>query len=219
MIYGIGSATVAFRENFPFTMQSSPLNKVHSESEATRSDREAKLEAQGEMPPRKETTEAQTEPIPEAYIPPAKVERKFLVAEIPKVLGLRDGLRVSQGYLAVEKDGSEVRIRKTDKAASLFVKNAAGKAQVEVEVPLTADQINALWPLTEGRRMSKVTYQLDVADTPVTLDMYEGQLSWLHIAEAEFQGRTVAEAFTPPPWFKREVSDLPAYKHSNLARE
>jgi len=154
-----------------------------------------------------------------AYEPPARVERKFLVGEVPKVLGLRDGLRVSQGYLAVERDGSEVRIRKTDKGASLFVKNAAGKNQVEVEVPLSASQIEALWPLTEGRRMSKVTYQLDVADTPVTLDMYEGQLSWLHIAEAEFPGQTMAEAFTPPPWFKREVSDLPAYKHSNLARE
>jgi CYTH domain-containing protein len=223
MIYGIESATVVLRRNFPFTMQSPAQNKLHPENEVvgserafSRSEREVKLEAQT---PLGNDAAASEEAVSAAYVPPVKVERKFLVAEVPKVLGLRDGVRVSQGYLAVEKDGSEVRIRKTDQGASLFVKNAAGKAQVEVEVPLTRDQINALWPLTEGRRMSKVTYQLDVADTPVTLDMYEGQLSWLHIAEAEFQGRAVAEAFTPPPWFKREVSDLPAYKHSNLARE
>lgn len=156
---------------------------------------------------------------PEAYLPPKKVERKFLVAEIPKVLGLAAGTRIEQGYLAVERDGSEVRIRKMAKSASLFVKSANGPGQVEVEVPLSNEQLAALWPLTEGRRMSKVTHKIDVAETPFTLDLYEGQLDWLHIAEAEFPGPTAAEAFTPPAWFKREVSDLPAYKHSNLARE
>lgn len=156
---------------------------------------------------------------PEAYLPPKKVERKFLVAEIPKVLGLAAGTRIEQGYLAVERDGSEVRIRKMAKSASLFVKSANGPGQVEVEVPLSTEQLAALWPLTEGRRMSKVTHKIDVAETPFTLDLYEGQLDWLQIAEAEFPGPTAAEAFTPPAWFKREVSDLPAYKHSNLARE
>ena len=147
------------------------------------------------------------------------MERKFLVSEIPNVLSLKAGTRIEQGYLAVERDGSEVRIRKMAKSASLFVKNATGPGQVEVEVPLSNEQLAALWPLTEGRRMSKVTHQIDVAETPFTLDMYEGQLDWLHIAEAEFPGPTAAEAFTPPTWFKREVSDLPAYRHSNLARE
>lgn len=199
-------------------MQTSAQTKSPTEREAHRRELEARLEAQEEMELRKKG-EKGSAPAADAYVPPAKVERKFLVGQVPKILGLRDGLRISQGYLAVEKDGSEVRIRKTDKGASLFVKNASGKNQVEVEVPLTADQVNALWPLTEGRRMSKVTYRVDVAETPFTLDMYEGQLSWLHIAEAEFPGPTAAEAFSPPAWFSREVSELPAYRHSNLARE
>ncbi len=204
------------------TMQSSAQTKQNS-------DREVELEAMAEMESHK--TESQRleslkerraksgEPLPSGYLPPAKVERKFLVGEIPKVLGLAAGSRIEQGYLAVEKDGSEVRLRKAPKSASLFVKNAAGPGQVAVEVVLTAEQTAALWPLTEGRRMSKVSHKVDVADVPFTLDMYEGQLDWLKIAEAEFPGPTAAEAFTPPPWFTREVSDLPAYKHSNLARE
>ena len=199
-------------------MQTSAQTKSPTEREAHRRELEARLEAQEEMELRKKG-EKGPDPAADAYVPPAKVERKFLVGQVPKILGLRDGMRISQGYLAVEKDGSEVRIRKTDKGASLFVKNASGKGQVEVEVPLTAAQVNALWPLTEGRRMSKVTYRVDVAETPFTLDMYEGQLSWLHIAEAEFPGPTAAEAFSPPAWFSREVSELPAYRHSNLARE
>jgi CYTH domain-containing protein len=200
-------------------MQSSAQTKQNS-------DREMELEALTEMESRKGGREssktardANGEQLPEAYLPPKKVERKFLVADIPAVLNLASGTRVEQGYLAVERDGSEVRIRKTPKGASLFVKNAAGAGQVEVEVPLVKDQFLALWPLTEGRRMSKVTHNIDVADIPFTLDLYEGQLDWLRIAEAEFPGPTAAEAFTPPAWFKREVSDLPAYRHSNLARE
>jgi adenylate cyclase len=190
------------------------------------SDREMELEALAEMEARGGGAASRSagrgpggELRPEAYLPPKKVERKFLVTEIPKVLNLAAGVRVEQGYLAVERDGSEVRIRRTKKAAALLVKNAAGPAQVEVEVPLSGEQLAALWPLTEGRRMSKVTHKIDVAEVPFTLDMYEGQLDWLNIAEAEFPGPTAAEAFTPPPWFKREVSDLPAYRHSNLARE
>jgi CYTH domain-containing protein len=190
------------------------------------SDREMELEALAEMEARGGGAASRTtgkgpggEQRPEAYLPPKKVERKFLVSEIPKVLNLAAGIRVEQGYLSVERDGSEVRIRRTAKAASLLVRNAAGPAQVEVEVPLSGEQLAALWPLTEGRRMSKVTHKIDVAEVPFTLDMYEGQLDWLNIAEAEFPGPTAAEAFTPPPWFKREVSDLPAYRHSNLARE
>lgn len=200
-------------------MQSSGQTKPPADREAHRREKEAQLEAQEEMELRKKGENGTDPRTAGIYVPPAKVERKFLVGQVPKILGLRDGLRISQGYLAVEKDGSEVRMRKTEKGSSLFVKNAAGKQQVEVEVPLTPEQVKALWPLTEGRRMSKVTYQVDVAETPFTLDMYEGQLSWLHIAEAEFPGPTAAEAFTPPAWFSREVSELPAYRHSNLARE
>jgi adenylate cyclase len=193
-------------------MQSSAQTKQNS-------DREVELEALAEMESRKGGRSRAGEPLPSAYLPPAKVERKFLLGEIPKVLGLDGGCRVEQGYLAVEKDGSEVRIRKTEKTGALFVKNATGPGQVEVEVSLTAEQTAALWPLTEGRRMSKVSHKVDVAEIPFTLDLYEGQLNWLRIAEAEFPGPTAAEAFTPPAWFKREVSDLVAYKHSNLARE
>lgn len=200
-------------------MQTSAQTKQNSE-------REMELEALAEMEARGGGKAARRngrgptgELLPEAYLPPKKVERKFLVTDIPKVLNLEGGLRIEQGYLAVEKDGSEVRIRKTAKDASLFVKGPSGANQVEVEVVITKEQLAALWPMTEGRRMSKVTHKIDVAEIPFTLDRYEGQLDWLNIAEAEFPGPTAAEAFTPPLWFKREVSDLPAYRHSNLARE
>jgi CYTH domain-containing protein len=148
-----------------------------------------------------------------------KVERKFLVGELPKVLALDSGMQVSQGYLAVEKDGAEVRIRLSGNQGALCVKTGSGQKQLETEIFLTKEQLAVLWPLTEGRRMSKTTHQVEIGNTPVCLDMYEGQLSWLRIAEAEFQSKHAAESFSPPQWFHREVTDILAYRHSNLARE
>ena len=150
---------------------------------------------------------------------PVRVERKFLVGELPKVLNLNQGRHVSQGYLAVEAGGAEVRILRTGDKGTLCVKTGSGQNQMETELPLTGEQLAALWPLTEGRRMSKVSYSVDIGETPVSLDMYEGQLSWLRIAEAEFKSYQSADNFSPPPWFHREVTDVHAYRHSNLARE
>jgi CYTH domain-containing protein len=151
--------------------------------------------------------------------PPVKVERKFLVGELPKVLNLNQGRQVSQGYLAVENGGAEVRILRSENKGTLCVKTGTGQHQTETEVALTPEQLAVLWPLTEGRRMSKVSYTIDVGETPVSLDMYEGQLSWLRIAEAEFKSHQSADNFSPPSWFHREVTDVHAYRHSNLARE
>jgi CYTH domain-containing protein len=153
------------------------------------------------------------------HVAPLKVERKFLVGELPKVLNLNEGRKVSQGYLAVESGGAEVRILRTENKGTLCVKTGSGQNQVETEVSLTAEQLSALWPLTEGRRMSKVSFTVDIGETPVSLDMYEGQLSWLRIAEAEFKSPQSADNFSPPPWFHREVTDIHAYRQSNLARE
>jgi adenylate cyclase len=153
------------------------------------------------------------------HVPTIKVERKFLIGELPKVLNLNEGRHVSQGYLAVETGGAEVRILRTQNSGTLCVKTGSGQNQIETEVALTPEQLAALWPLTEGRRMSKVSYTVDVGETSVSLDMYEGQLSWLRIAEAEFKSYQSADNFSPPPWFHREVTDVHAYRHSNLARE
>lgn len=66
--------------------------------------------------------------------------------------------------------------------------------------------------------MSKVTHKIDVVEIPLTLDRYGDRLDWLNIAEAVFPGPTAAEAFTPPPWFKRELNDRPACGYGNMAK-
>ena len=123
------------------------------------------------------------------------------------------------GKLLISRSPDTTRMLDRLEQRQLIIRERRIENRRVVEVAITKEQLAALWPMTEGRRMSKVTHKIDVAEIPFTLDRYEGQLDWLNIAEAVFPGPTAAESFTPPPWFKREVSDLPAYRHSNLARE
>lgn len=157
-------------------------------------------------------------PAPSPAAPPT-VTRKFLVGDLPKTLVLGEGRSIENGYLCVEKDGPEMFIRRTDDSATLCVRSDSGLDHSETQVPLTPGQLQTLWPLTEGRRACRISYQFTLHDIPITLDMYQGRLSWLRIAEAEFKGRRDAELFSVPAWLYREITDIIAYRNSNLSRE
>ena len=51
----------------------------------------------------------------------------------------------------------------------------------------------------------------------IELDVYEGALSGLMVAEVEFDDPWGAEAFIAPYWFGREVTEDPAYRNQRLA--
>ena len=66
---------------------------------------------------------------------------------------LPQGTPVRQGYLALDGDVS-VRVRDAGGDHTLTVKGGTGRERVEVERPLEADELAALWRLTEGRRVA-----------------------------------------------------------------
>lgn len=158
-----------------------------------------------------------------------EVERKFLVPVPPAaLLAAHPGQALAQGYLAVGGPGSpaEVRVRRQGaKANFLTVKSTdGGAARVEVELPLSAGEFAALWPLTAGRRVEKTRHRLaaDPSESgpglTLEVDVYEGNLAGLVVAEVEFpDGEAAARAFRPPGWFGREVTDDPAYRNAALA--
>ena len=49
--------------------------------------------------------------------------------------------------------------------------------------------------------------------------MYSGALTGLSVAEVEFATEDAADAFEPPAWFGREVTDDPRFKNQRLASE
>ncbi len=149
-----------------------------------------------------------------------EIERKFLVWEVPVDLDRRPSTEISQGYLAIEPDGSEVRLRRRDAQDTLTVKTGRGRVRGEQEIVLTAEQFDTLWPLTEGRRIEKTRYELPAGDgLTIELDVYRGALEGLVVAEVEFGTDAAGERFVAPQWFGPEVTDDDAYKNRRLATD
>ena len=49
------------------------------------------------------------------------------------------------------------------------------------------------------------------------VDVYEGGLAGLLTTEVEFSSLEEAEAFVPPVWFGKDVSEEKAYKNTSLS--
>jgi CYTH domain-containing protein len=146
----------------------------------------------------------------------AEIERKFLVPERPR--GLEDcrSERIEQGYLAANAE-SEVRVRSIGAKRVLTVKRGTGGERLEEEIEISDKQFDALWPATEGRRISKQRFYVPLDALTVELDVYRDQLDGLITAEVEFESSAASERFGPPPWFGDEVTDDRRYANQALA--
>jgi adenylate cyclase len=149
-----------------------------------------------------------------------EIERKFLVAEPPSHLERWPATAIEQGYVALDEDGTEVRVRRRDGRTWLTVKSGAGRVRVEEEIEIEPERFERLWALTEGRRIEKTRYELDAGDGLVLeLDVYAGDLEGLVVAEVEFESEEAAEGFTPPGWLGPDVTEDARYKNQRLARD
>ena len=148
---------------------------------------------------------------------PIEIERKFCVQEMPN-LTAHSGVAIAQGYLAVDVAGTEIRVRREGGHYYQTVKTGMGIKRIEVEMALTRVQFDILWPLTAGRRVKKVRYELTEGKWTIELDVYRGRLKGLVVAEVEFESVAESARFVPPPWFGGEVTDDARYKNANLAQ-
>ena len=140
-----------------------------------------------------------------------EVERKFLLAEEPD-LAWETQTRLRQGCIALDGD-TEVRIR----GNVLTVKRGGGLVRAEIEVPVDDRQAEALWRLTEGRRLEQVRKTVRRGELLFEVDVYSGALAGLVVAEVEFPDARTAAAFVPPPWLGREVTGDRRYANRALA--
>lgn len=147
-----------------------------------------------------------------------EIERKFLVSQIPS--SVTDGsqpLPIRQGYITEAPSGQQVRIRHKGDRYFLTVKGRGTLKRDEVEVALSADQFEALWPLTQGRRVQKKRYAIPYREHIIELDVFEGNLAGLVVAEIEFATVEESESLETPGWFGKEVTHDARYTNSHLA--
>src|SRR5215212_6266382 len=104
----------------------------------------------------------------------SEIERKFVLEAVPPEAAGAAATAIEQGYLAVDR-GVEVRLRRAGGEHLLTAKRGHGEARDEVEVKLYAEQFEALWPLTEGRRLRKTRRRVPLAEGLVAeVDRYGG---------------------------------------------
>lgn len=146
-----------------------------------------------------------------------EIERKFLLRAFPD-LSSTARKPIRQGYISQTGDSADVRLRQMGDGYFLTCKRGDGLVRDEFETRITAEQFDALWPATLGRRIEKTRYVGTLADgTQFELDVFEAALRPLALVEVEFSSAEAAQAFMPPDWFGDEVTDDPKYRNRALA--
>jgi CHAD domain-containing protein/CYTH domain-containing protein len=146
-------------------------------------------------------------------------ERKFLLSGLPERAQEVAAVHVVQGWLPGER--IQERIRRVSgvdgERYRRGIKQGAGPRRLETEEEITREVFEALWPLTEGRRISKRRRRIVEGRVSWDIDQFEGRD--LVLAEAELPARDVAASI--PEWLRpyvvREVTDDPAYLNYNFA--
>lgn len=146
-----------------------------------------------------------------------EIERKYLIDTLPRNLETFPCCQIEQGYLCTEP---VVRIRREDDSFYLTYKSAGLMIREEYNLPLTSNAYEHLRQKADGILISKKRYLIPFDNgLTIELDVFEGGLAPLLLAEVEFSTEEEANAFLPPDWFGEEVTYCNAYQNSNLSKE
>ena len=146
-----------------------------------------------------------------------EIERKFLLADdgwrnqCVRQERLRDGLIAIAG-------ARKVRVRIYADRATLTVKAKIGRsrdAEYEYEIPL-ADAEEMMASHCDGNLVSKIRHYVPYKGFMWEVDVYEGLLSGIVLAEVELPGDDVDVPL--PSWVGAEVTGNPDYKKINMLK-
>jgi CYTH domain-containing protein len=151
-----------------------------------------------------------------------EIERKFLVADDWSPPADARSVPLRQGYLTDPAASTEIRLRGAGDRELMTVKRdrvaTGASVRDEVEFPLPAGVFDQLWPLTEGRQLTKLRYPVPIGHHVATVDVYTGRHAGLRVVEVEFDSEPAAAAFVPPDWFGPEITGNPRYANRLLAQ-
>ncbi len=155
-----------------------------------------------------------------------EIERKYLIDRLPDLSEATEIRKIEQAYLA---DEPTLRIRKKNDEYILTYKNrkktddsglattAAVNEETEIPIPKTIYEHLLLKKIGNVVCKTRYVFRLDDAHK-IELDVFEGRLKGLVMAEVEFTDVADANAFVPPVWFGREVSEDKRYTNKSLSK-
>lgn len=144
-----------------------------------------------------------------------EIERKYLVKELPENLDQYPCKHIEQGYLNTDP---VVRIRRTDDRYTLTYKGSGLMVREEHNLPLNAEAFRHMKEKIDGILIEKCRYLIPFETYTIELDIFEGELASLQLAEVEFESEAEANAFVPPAWFGEDVTFSTKYHNSTLSQ-
>ena len=151
-----------------------------------------------------------------------EIERKWLVDTIPYRLEELECLDIEQAYLS---SSPTVRVRKENDGYYLTYKGARGKAgntdmvHSEYNLPLDRASYEHLKCKCDGFVLHKKRYIIPFEDNlKIELDIFEGEIAPLKLAEVEFESEEQALKFQAPAWFGKDVTGDFHYKNVYLCK-
>lgn len=147
-----------------------------------------------------------------------EIERKFLISNLQACLDMASSsFTMYQGYISVDPSRT-VRLRIQNDHAFLTVKGASsadGTTRVEWEKQLSLHDANTLLPLCLAGGIEKTRYHVPFLDYLFEVDVFEGALSGLVLAEIELESAN--QKIQLPDWIGTEVTGDKRYYNSQLA--
>ncbi|HET9598072.1 MAG TPA: CHAD domain-containing protein [Anaeromyxobacteraceae bacterium] len=147
-------------------------------------------------------------------------ERKYLLSAVPPRALSVPALEIAQGWLPGSRLRERIRrVRAADGHERYWrgLKQGSGRTRLEQEEETTREVFDVLWPLTEGRRISKRRRVVEDGGLAWEVDEFEGR--GLVVAEVELPARAGEPPL--PDWLRplvvRDVTDDPAFLNENLA--
>ncbi len=143
-----------------------------------------------------------------------EIERKYLIHTLPINLEQYPIRIIEQGYLCTKP---VIRIRRDNDKFELTYKSKGLMVREEHNFPLTEDSYLHLRNKIDGNMITKTRYMIPYQQYTIELDIFEGTLAPLQLAEVEFPSEKAALSFTPPEWFGEDVTFSSKYHNSNLS--
>jgi CYTH domain-containing protein len=152
-----------------------------------------------------------------------EIERKYLLSQLPPWMPGGTATQIAQGYLPGTRLVERLRAVQENGRKRFFrtIKVGTGLVRTELEEETSLPVFEAMWPLTEGRRLTKRRHRVPAGG--------DGNLAWeideftdrdLVLAEIELPSSDTVVAFPDwlAPFVEREVTGEREYLNSTLAR-
>lgn len=145
-----------------------------------------------------------------------EIERKFTINKLPDNLEQYPCLTLEQAYLNTDP---VVRVRRENDDFYLTYKGKGFLAREEYNLPLNEEAYYHLREKADGLIISKKRYRIPYNEKlTIELDVFEAPLVPLVLAEVEFESIEEANAFTPPAWFEKDVTEDRSFSNSELSK-